>query len=95
VTFATASVANLIFNILCLVLRLLLGASILAHVFIKCSQKDFVALSKGPDLFSRNRNIRFVKPDYPVLTDLSFCFLSWTCSNLVTFIFASKVSSLR
>jgi hypothetical protein len=70
VTFVTASVASLILDSTCFVLKLSLGTFIFAHVLVKYHFDAFVALFRSSEIFYRNRTIRFAKPDPPVLTDL-------------------------
>jgi hypothetical protein len=70
VTFVTVSVASLMLDSTCLVLRFPLGTFILAHILVKCHFKEFIALSRSPEIFYRNRTIWFAKPDHPVLADL-------------------------
>jgi hypothetical protein len=69
-TFVTVSVASLMLDSTCFVLRLPLGTFILAHVLVKCHFKAFVVLFRSSVFFCRNRIFRFVKPDSPILIDL-------------------------
>jgi hypothetical protein len=69
VTFVTASVAYLMLDPTCSVLRLPLGTFIFAHVLVKCHLETFVALSWISKIFYLNPILRFAKPDSPILTD--------------------------
>jgi hypothetical protein len=59
VTFVTTSVASLMFNSTCFVLRLPLDIFILAHVPLKCHFEAFVVLSRGSGIFCQNWTIQF------------------------------------
>jgi hypothetical protein len=95
VAFVTTSLASLMLDSTCFVLRLPLGTFILTHVLVKCHLEAFVALSWSSKIFCQNRIFRFTKPDSPVLTDLIQCFFFWTDSYIVPFFFATKAPSLR
>jgi hypothetical protein len=95
VTFVMTSVANLMFDSTCFVLRLSLGTFILTHVLVKCHLKASVALSRSSKIFCWNWTLWFTKSDSLVLTDLLRCFIFWTVSYVVVFFFASKAPSLR
>jgi hypothetical protein len=51
VTFVTVSVASLMIDPTCFVLRLPLSTFILAHVLVKCHLEAFVALSRNSGIF--------------------------------------------
>jgi hypothetical protein len=66
VTFVMVSVASLMLDSTCFVLRLPLGTFILAHILVKCHFKAFIALSRCSRIFCRNWRIRFAKLDPPI-----------------------------
>jgi hypothetical protein len=51
VTFITGSVASLMLDSTCFILRLPLGTFILAHVLVKCYFEAFIALSRSSGIF--------------------------------------------
>jgi hypothetical protein len=95
ITFVTASVASLMLDSTCSILGLLLRTFILAHVLVKCHFEAFVALSRNSGIFCRNRILRFVKLDSPILTNLLRRFFFWVISYIVSFFFAAKAPYLR
>jgi hypothetical protein len=90
VTFVTAGVASLMLDSTCFVLGSSLGTFILAQVLVKCHFEVFVALSKGSEIFCRNRILRFVKPDSPILIDLFRCFFFWIVNYIMAFSLQAK-----
>jgi hypothetical protein len=50
-TFITVSVAGLMLDSICFVLGFPIGTFILAHVFVMCHFKAFVALSRSSEIF--------------------------------------------
>jgi hypothetical protein len=73
-TFVTTSVASLMLDSTCSILRLRLGTFILAHVLVKCHFKAFVALSRNSRISCQNWILRFVKLDSPIFAYLLRCF---------------------
>jgi hypothetical protein len=95
VKFITASVAYLMLDPTCFVLRMPLDTFIHPHVLVKYHLEAFVALSWSSKICCQNQILRFAKPDSPVLTDLLQSFYYWTDSYIVVFFFATKATSLR
>jgi hypothetical protein len=94
-TFVTASIAYLMLDPTCFILRMPLDTFIFPYVFVKCHLEPFVALPWSSEIFCQNRILRFAKLDSPVLTDLLWSFFFWTDSYIVAFFFATKAPSLR
>jgi hypothetical protein len=90
-----AGAASLMLDSTCFIIRLPLDTFILAQVLVKCHFEAFVTLSRGFEIFCRNRILQFAKPVSPILIDLLRYFFFLIVNYIVVFFFTGKAPSLR